>query len=61
MKSLLHTQLKRHQKDGLGDYIPAADQATDAGRADFAERQRQRRLAAQAKPQTFSVVELKRK
>jgi hypothetical protein len=61
MKPLTHTQLKRGQKEGFGDWISAAEQATDAGRNDFAERQRQRRLQAQAKMQTHVVIEIKRK
>ncbi len=50
MKMLLSRQITRATKDGLGDYEPAADQATDDGRRAFEGRQEARRLAAQGQP-----------
>jgi hypothetical protein len=59
MKPLLSTPITRANKDGLGDWIPAKDQATMDGLRDFARRQEQRRLQAQRKT-TTQVVQLKR-
>jgi hypothetical protein len=47
MKPLLHAKITRERRV-IGDYIPAAEQATDDGRNDFAERQRRRIADAQA-------------
>jgi hypothetical protein len=50
MKPLLHTKVTRARKR-IGDWVSAADQATDDGRLEFAQRQEERRRAAQGKPQ----------
>ena len=60
MKPLLQGKITPARKS-VGDWIPAADQSTDAGRNEFWRRQQERMKAAQAKPQTFTVIDLKRK
>jgi len=47
MKPLLSQPITR-QRQKIGDYESAADQATDAGRDAFAGRQKARMVAAQA-------------
>jgi len=57
MKPLLATKITRDRRE-IGDYIPAAAQLTDDGRADFAQRQEERRIAAQGKPEPGKVGEV---
>lgn len=47
MKPLLKTPITRDRK-AVGDWVSAAEQATDAGRNDFAERQKRRIADAQS-------------
>jgi hypothetical protein len=48
MKPLTATKITPATKNGIGDWIPAKDQATVGGLQDFAQRQRARMEAAQA-------------
>jgi hypothetical protein len=65
LKPLLQTKITRATKDGLGDWIAAADQATDEGRNDFAQRQRERMAQAnkerQEKRSHVTIFEARRK
>ncbi len=47
MRKLLDEKITRERRT-IGDYIPAKDQATVDGCADFLQRQRERMKAAQA-------------
>ncbi len=59
MKPILSRKVTPAQKD-LNEWIPAGEQATLDGLLDFAQRQKARMVAAQARP-AHTVTQLKRK
>jgi hypothetical protein len=61
LKPLTHRPLKRGEVS-IGDWIPAADQSTVAGCADFLARQQARmKLAQSPKMLTHAVIQIQRK